>query len=170
MNKTMLITIVAIAFPLATGCQMSTMEATQQGHQLSKLPWGIGGMKEDVIPPGTTDFYPFWVDTYKVDTGVYSISWAGSGVSGDHDAVNTRAIDGNEVFQGTDVRTRYQIGLAHTVNLELTPGPHRLSVALPNRNLTATAEFDPQESGFIGISRLNNRLEIKLSGQQFLYA
>ena len=79
-------------------------------------------------------------------------------------------VDGNEVFQGTDVRTRYQIGLAHTVNLELTPGPHRLSVALPNRNLTATAEFDPQESGFIGISRLNNRLEIKLSGQQFLYA
>ena len=79
-------------------------------------------------------------------------------------------VDGNEVFRDTDVRTRYQIGLAHTVNLDLAPGPHLLSVALPNRALTATAEFDPGQTGNIGISRLDNRLDINLSDQPFLYA
>jgi len=110
MKKTMLIAVLAALIPFATSCQMSTMDATEQGHQLSKLPWGMGGMKEDVIPPGTTDFYPLWVDTYALDTGVFSISWAGRGAGdnpGVNDAVNTRAIDGNEVF--LDLTIQYHV-------------------------------------------------------------
>jgi regulator of protease activity HflC (stomatin/prohibitin superfamily) len=110
MYKTMLKAIAVALIPIATSCQMSTMEATEQGHQLSKLPWGLGGMKEAVISPGTTDFYPMWVDTYALDTGVFSISWAGRGGGdnpGVNDAVNTRAIDGNEVF--LDLTIQYHV-------------------------------------------------------------
>lgn len=82
----------------------------------------------------------------------------------------TLSVDEAEVFKGTDVRTRYQIGLAHRVELDLAPGPHVLRVALPARNLTATADIDPAQDGHVGISRLEGRLEIRSSSEPFRYA
>ncbi len=79
-------------------------------------------------------------------------------------------MDDAEVFKSIDVRTRYQIGLADTVTLDLPPGPHVLMIALPERSLSATAEFDSGKAGFIGISRLENRLEISVSPEPFRYA
>ena len=55
-----------------------------------------------------------------------------------HDDVVVRVGD-TVVFEGTDISTRHQIGLAKAVELEVTDEPIEVAVELPRRHLLGKA-------------------------------
>ncbi len=104
-----LLALLCISF---CGCNMSTMDdkTVEKGILFSKLPWGMGGIKDEIVAPGQTKIYPFWIDCYAIPTAMQSVTWSGVGSGNNpevNDQVNTRAGDGNEVF--LDVTVQYSI-------------------------------------------------------------
>ena len=61
-------------------------------------------------------------------------------------------IDGREVFHKTGVKTRLQIGLAATHEVQVTQGPVSLEVELPGRRLTQTLPLNVSDDTYLGVS------------------
>ncbi len=78
----------------------------------------------------------------------------------EHDVVTVSA--GNEEHTEPDVSTRYQVGLASVVELDVPEGtPGVLRIALPERGLTAEAEVDPTATPHVRVNITDGALEVQ---------
>lgn len=80
-------------------------------------------------------------------------------------------VDGDEVFRDDDVRTRYQIGLADSVDVTVASGACEVVVALPDRGLERTYTVDMSGDRWMGLSLgEDGQLHERISGEMFGYA
>lgn len=71
------------------------------------------------------------------------------GFSGDE---VTLRLDGREIFHQAGVKTRTQIGLAATHELQVSPGDIVLEVSLPHRNLDTRIPLHVTHDTYVGVS------------------
>ena len=69
-------------------------------------------------------------------------------------------IDDREVFNKPGVKTRYQIGLAERVRLDVAPGSRRLRVALPGRSLQQELQVDAAATPVLAVSLAGDRIDV----------
>jgi len=79
------------------------------------------------------------------------------------------AVDGKNVFEKMDVRTRHQIGFAERIELDLEPGPHRFAVSLPGKNASATIDIDTGVTPYLGVSFEPPSIVLNPSSESFGY-
>jgi hypothetical protein len=78
--------------------------------------------------------------------------------------------DGREVLRDERVKTRFQIGRARSVRIEVPEGRVTLAIEVPTRNLRATAAIDTSQPVFVGISiTTEEKLEVRVQSQPFGY-
>jgi hypothetical protein len=77
----------------------------------------------------------------------------------EHDHVTVSA--GNEEHTEPDVSTRYQVGLASVVELDVPGAKAVLRIAVPGRDLTAEAEVDPAATPHVRVSITNGSLVVQ---------
>ena len=86
----------------------------------------------------------------------------------DHDRV-TISVDSEEHTK-SDVSTRYQVGLAALVELsgvELdAAGAAVVSIALPERGLTAETTVDPAATPYVRVNVTEGELDVRLDASQ----
>jgi hypothetical protein len=70
------------------------------------------------------------------------------------------AVDDREVFRKSGVKTRHQIGLAERVRLDVAPGPRRLRVSLPDRDLQRELQIEVGGDPMFAVSLVDNRVDI----------
>ena len=87
-----------------------------------------------------------------------------------HDAVVVN-IDGAQAFEGDDVSTRTQIGLAAVFDVAAASGAHSIEVALPNRGtLSHVHSFVVDGDTWLGVSLTHDRqFDIRVSHAPFGY-
>lgn len=61
-------------------------------------------------------------------------------------------IDGQEVFQKTDIKTRNQIGFADSFDLNLPEGSVTVSISVPTRQASETITLRLKDPIYLGIS------------------
>jgi hypothetical protein len=61
-------------------------------------------------------------------------------------------VNGKEVFRAKGLKTRLQIGLANSTDLDVGPGTARIEVAIPSRNESVSLQLDVREPVYLGIS------------------
>lgn len=71
------------------------------------------------------------------------------GFSGDEVVLR---VDGREVFHQSGVKTRTQIGLATTHEMQVPPGPVAVNLSIPNRNLELTLPLQLTHDTYLGVS------------------
>jgi regulator of protease activity HflC (stomatin/prohibitin superfamily) len=100
-SRLFVIVFLAATMICCGGCKVKQLSSTEIGIQVVKMPDFVGGgIKEELIAPGSLKIYPFWSLIYVMDTQIQSYSWAGKGHGDSPDideTINTRAADGNEV-------------------------------------------------------------------------
>lgn len=78
----------------------------------------------------------------------------------DHDRVTVSA--GDVEHHEPEVTTRYQVGLASVVELEVTtPAPAVVRVALPDRGLAAEATLDPAATPHVRVDLSEGALAVR---------
>lgn len=78
----------------------------------------------------------------------------------DHDRVTVTA--GNEQHTEPDVNTRYQLGLASVVELEVPDAaPVVVRVAVPKRRLTAEAKVDAKATPYVRVNINGGSLDLQ---------
>lgn len=70
------------------------------------------------------------------------------------------AVDEREVFRKKGVQTRYQIGLAERVRLDIGPGQHSLRVSLPDRGLQGEKPIDAATEPVLAVSLIDGRVDM----------
>jgi hypothetical protein len=76
-------------------------------------------------------------------------------------------IDSQEVYQGT-LRTRNQIGLAHSCEFPVSNGKHSVSIEV--NGTTSSIDVDVADTSYIGVSLdREGRLQIHVSSEPFRY-
>ena len=118
--------LVALLFTLAlsmTGCKARQLGPTELGIKVVKLPaFCGGGVKDEIIPPGSFKVYAFWTSIYPIDTQIQSYTWSGVGQGDDQkkdERINTRAADGNEVHLQITVQYHRDPTMIKTVLTDL---------------------------------------------------
>lgn len=113
MNKVKLIMIVPLLLLMSfsTGCAMKKLSSTEIGVVYKKLPGNLGGYKSIINPGDFVMWFPLVTEVYIVDTQQMYSKYAGDPQNPKNDAddyaLNTRALDGNEV--GLDTTLRYSV-------------------------------------------------------------
>jgi hypothetical protein len=83
-------------------------------------------------------------------------------------------LGGAEVYRRAGVKTRMQIGLADSFELDAPPpGPAELQVEVPSRNTTATVPLEVPDSGelYVGVSVApDGRIDCRSGEEPFRYA
>ncbi len=79
------------------------------------------------------------------------------------------AIDGHEVFQGKNIVTRNQIGLAKQIKNVLQPGKHTVRICLGDRGIDQTFSLDSQHTPYLGISVHDNDIVFQAERNAFGY-
>jgi hypothetical protein len=80
------------------------------------------------------------------------------------------SVEGRELLRDEAVNTRFQIGRAKSVTLQVPEGRTELIVEVPSRNLRGTATVDTTKPVFVGISlTTQGKLEIRVQEQPFGY-
>lgn len=82
-------------------------------------------------------------------------------------------LNGAEVYSRSGLKTRMQIGLADSFDLEAAPGPAELRVEVPTRNggETISLEVPPDGELFVGVSIApDSTITHTSSGEPFRYA
>jgi len=78
----------------------------------------------------------------------------------EHDRVTVSA--GSAEHTEADVTTRYQVGLARVVEVEVpTAGPSVVRVAVPERHLAAEAQVDPLATPHVRVSITGESLDVR---------
>jgi hypothetical protein len=81
------------------------------------------------------------------------------------------AIDGKEVFQADDVKTRTQIGLARTFEVDVPAGRVRVQISLPSKNVAQSIDLDVSEKLYLALSvTAQGGIEHRVSSEPFGYA
>jgi hypothetical protein len=86
-----------------------------------------------------------------------------------HDRVTVR-INGTPVLDEGDATTRTQLSLAKIGQArEVEPGPARIEVEVPSRNLRGEETLMVQADTYIGVSVLGDRLTFRASNERYGY-
>jgi len=88
------------------------------------------------------------------------------GFSGDTVVVR---VNGEEVFRKKDVKTRLQIGLADSVELNIAEGPTQVEVLLPAKKLSESVELDVSTPTYVGVSIVDGKITVRISDVPFGY-
>jgi regulator of protease activity HflC (stomatin/prohibitin superfamily) len=105
MYRTMIVFALVAVMLTCSGCfKVRQLSSTEFGIKVVKLPDFMGGgIKDEIIQPGSFKVYMPWTSIYPMDVQLQSYTWAGVG-RGDtanvDERINTRAADGNEVHLG----------------------------------------------------------------------
>jgi len=76
-----------------------------------------------------------------------------------------------EVFQATGISTRYQIGLARSVELDAVEARSLIEIILPERALSKSVDLDTSSPVYLGVSLTPQReITHRISSGPFLYA
>jgi hypothetical protein len=78
-------------------------------------------------------------------------------------------VDGHEVFNKQEIKSRMQIGLADSTQVEVGSGAHMLRVSLPAMRMSQETRIDTPKITHAGINRDGQMLQIKLSSNAFGY-
>ncbi len=78
-------------------------------------------------------------------------------------------LDGQEVFRKAEVRTRYQISRAESIDIEAPPGRHAVEVSLPDKGIKQEIAVDLEATPFLGVSLERGALLFKPSNAAFRY-
>jgi len=77
---------------------------------------------------------------------------------------------GTEVMREEGVTTRFQIGMAKSMQIELPEGRATLTVEVPTKNQRATVPIDTSRPVFVGISlTTEGALDVRVQEQPFGY-
>ena len=79
-------------------------------------------------------------------------------------------VNGNPVFERSDVRTSLLKGFAKSVQVDVESGPAALEIAITNRNLSNTLDLAIDGDTYVGVSRTSNGLESIVRAEPFGYA
>jgi len=80
------------------------------------------------------------------------------------------AVNGKEVFNQKNVKTKRQIGKAAGFELKLEPGSADVEVSLPLRKLSDRFAVKVSADVYLGISLVEGRIEHRISSEPFRYA
>jgi hypothetical protein len=86
----------------------------------------------------------------------------------DHDEVVLRTADDEQRIQ--DVTTRYQIGLATMVDVELPEHASVVQVAVPARMLAAETVIDPSRTPYVRVEATDGSLVVRAGPDPPMYA
>lgn len=78
-------------------------------------------------------------------------------------------INGATAFEGTDVTTRMQTGLAAAVRADAADAVH-LEVQLPDRGLSRALDLDGSQTPFVRVSLVDGDLAVATTDQAPYYA
>ena len=79
------------------------------------------------------------------------------------------AINGVDVYDREEVSTRFQIGLADQTEATVSSGEVAVQVLVPSRDVTSEVTFEAEEETWLGISYLNEQVEVEVSAEPFRY-
>jgi hypothetical protein len=78
-------------------------------------------------------------------------------------------IDGTTAYEGTDLTTRMQTGLAAAVQVDASDASS-LEVALPDRGLSRTIDLDGSATPFVRVAIVDGDLAVTATGEAPYYA
>jgi hypothetical protein len=78
-------------------------------------------------------------------------------------------VNGEQVFREKDVKTRLQIGLADSVELDVAEGPTQVEVLLPSKNLSDSVQLDVSAPTYVGVSIVDGKITFRISDMPFGY-
>lgn len=78
-------------------------------------------------------------------------------------------VDGEVVFQKVGVKTKYQIGLADIVKVDLDPGVHEVWVRLMDLDVKTSVSVDTRKTPWLGLNFVDGDLEFTPSVEEFHY-
>ena len=79
-------------------------------------------------------------------------------------------INGATAFEGTDVTTRMQTGLAAAVQVDAAADTCQIEVQLPDRGLSRTVELDGSQTPFVRVSLVDGDVDVSPTDQAPYYA
>jgi hypothetical protein len=78
--------------------------------------------------------------------------------------------EGRELARVEGVSTRFQIGLARSLRLDVPSHPTELLIAVPTKDASVTVTVDPRAASHVGVSRsTEGELEVKVAPEPFGY-
>ena len=80
------------------------------------------------------------------------------------------SVNGKEVFNQANVKTKRQIGKAAACELKLEDGPADVEVSLPLKKLSDHIAVKISGDVYLGISLADGRIEHRISSEPFRYA
>jgi len=86
----------------------------------------------------------------------------------DNDNVLIRLND-EPIYESAEVTTDLRIGRADAVEVRLTEGRLRLSVSIPDRDLSGSVVVQGTDAVYVGVSVEGNMVEFTVSDQPFGY-
>ena len=86
----------------------------------------------------------------------------------DDDRVELRVNEAS-IYQRDSVTTDLRIGRADAVEMEMGAGPHRLTVSLPERNISDSIDVRGDAPVYVGVSLVGESVQFTVSDQPFGY-
>lgn len=79
-------------------------------------------------------------------------------------------LDGEEVYNKPDVQTRWQIGLADSLDVDVREALVRVEVRLPRRDLAESMDLEVSETTYLGVSITpDGAVSYRVSNEPFGY-
>ena len=78
-------------------------------------------------------------------------------------------VNGEVVFHKQNVKTRTQIGLADSFEMNLGQGPVSIEILLPSKNLSKTIVLEMSAAVYVGVSTHDGRIDYRTSDEPFGY-
>lgn len=78
-------------------------------------------------------------------------------------------VNGRDVYDKQDVKTRLQIGLADSFNTSVERGKAQVEIAVPTRKLTEKLSVDVDDRIFVGASLQGDAIRCRVSKEPFGY-
>lgn len=78
-------------------------------------------------------------------------------------------VNGRDVYDKQDVKTRLQIGLADSFNTSVERGKAQVEIAVPTRKLTEKLSVDVDDRIFVGASLQGDAIRYRVSKEPFGY-
>ncbi len=78
-------------------------------------------------------------------------------------------LNGKRIYRKNNLKTRTQIGLADSVELETDEGPASLEVSLPQERIVGSIAFVLKSVTYIGVSIIEGEVQFKVQNVPFGY-
>ena len=79
-------------------------------------------------------------------------------------------VNGKEVFNNENVKTKRQIGKAASCDVEVEQGTANVEVSLPLRKVSETIACKVSGEVYLGVSLVEKKIEHRVSSEPFRYA